>query len=372
MKCCHVCLVILVISGLASHETLANVDGGASPLHRFDAFHKAQSSFSIGVETVFSNVDYEPHQASGGFAPVDKEPRYQSGRLGLTWSPADQLLVDFSWATRTIVSKRDQYSLDSYQLSMRYKLPRIKGPWKLALGASIGSNQANNLTKTSFTNYDEYLVTRANLNQPSDQQLQANLIAMRPLVAGINAVAYLGVGQAVSENQGFDGVVQDRDNCRYDISVTDKSSAVQLIEPCGSVQSYRQEFQSRSAFEQEYNFDTSDDVSGRTRYWQAGAQLSRRHGKGQYGIGYHYQQFYRGAIDLRLAERGGEPLYSNHSFSGWWHHKVSTRWQLEAGVQYSLHPMLNRLFVLYTGFTSERFRQDAFLFGLDLRYRFGL
>lgn len=301
---------------------------------------------------------------------MQKQPRYQSGRLGLSWSPSERLDINIHWATRTIASKRDQYSLDSWQLSLRYALPDTSSAWSFAAGASLGSNRATNLTKTSYTSYDGYLVTRANLNAPSDRQLQANLFATRALKAGMNTVTYLGVGQAISQNKGFDGVVQDSENCRYDVSQNARTSAVQLIEPCGSVQSYRQEFQSRTAFEQQYNFGTDDDVTGTTRYWQAGAQLSRRKGRHHYGIGYHYQRFFRGAIDARLADRGGEPLYSNQSVSGWWHRRVNARWQLEAGMQYSQRPMLNRLFVLYTGFTSERFSQDAILFSLSLRYRF--
>jgi hypothetical protein len=370
VKCCYWLTLVGVTLSIFDNSALASVDGGAMPLHQYSTHHNAPWSLSLGVETVLSQVDHEPHVSGGGFAPVEKQQRFQSNRLGLRWSPGKRFEFKADLASRTIVSKRDQYQLDSFQFSLRYTLPKSIHPWRFALSASIGTNRTSNLTKTSFTDYDEYLVTRANLNNPNDLQLQSNLFALRPLAYDIDSVAYIGLGQAITENNGFDGIVQDRDNCQYDFALTNKTSAVTLLEPCGSIKSFKQEFQSLDAFQEKYNFDASADFSGRTRYWQLGGQLSKRYTLGSYGVGYHYQRFFRGQIDDRLAARGGEPLLENHTLSAWWHHRINVFWQLEAGAQYSLHPMLNRLFVLYTGFTSERFQQDAMVFNLTLRYLF--
>lgn|GEM_PF-6353081 len=360
------CLALCFIGS----QLYASVNGEAVPLHRQGGKdHQAPLSLSIGVESVLSEVEYEPHLDGGGFASVENEPRYQAGRLGLTWSPTSRLDVRFSWSSRTIVSKRDQYELDSYYLSLRYALLGKPYAWAVSFGASFGSNRAEHLTKTSFTQYEDLLITRAGLQRPTDQQVQVNLFFSRLLSTGIDAVAYIGAGQAVLDNDGFSGTVRDGNKCRYSVNLNDNEHSIELIDPCGAVKSFRRQYPDNAAFEQKFGIGF-EDVIDTTRYWQLGAQLARGKGRLRYGIGYNFQQFYRGSIDTRLADRGGEPLEMNHTLSGWWHYQLSPRLQFEFGAQYSQHPMLNSLFVLYTAFTSERFRQDAVLFSLGFRYRF--
>ncbi|MBX2884162.1 MAG: hypothetical protein KTR32_29675 [Granulosicoccus sp.] len=349
----------------------ANIDGAASPIYRDHNFVKLPLSFSFGVDTVASQVDHEPHLEGGGFAASKSKPRHRSSRMGLSWSAGAKFKVSVDWVSRIITSKRDQFELDSYTISFRHELLSVNGPWSFSFGASISSNRASDLTKTSYTNYDGLLVTRVSLNEPYDRQYQANLIARRLTSKGIGTAVYSGLGRVKSDNKGFDGVIQDDEQCRFGFASRDAGSAVQLLEPCGSIQSYRRVYPSSAAFEDQYKINSSADVKSRTVYWQIGAQLSKLVGRHQYGIGYHYQRFFRDAVDQRLEQRGMDPLLDNHSISTWWHYRLNTNWQLETGAEYSRRPMLNRLFLLYTGFTSERFRQDAIVFSATLRYRFG-
>ncbi|MFK7890895.1 MAG: hypothetical protein AB8B63_08785, partial [Granulosicoccus sp.] len=340
------------------------------PLHRKDTRLDSPLSLSFGIEGVWSAVDHEPHDNSGGFLPVEKLPRYKSSRLGLRWALTERFEIAADYANRSIISKRDQYALNSYQFTVFYHIPGAINKWAFTLGTGIGSNRTSNLTKTSYTSFDEYLVTRAQLIEPRDLQLQANIFASSKFYYNTDSIFYFGLGQAVSKNNGFKGIVRDTENCNYDFSLGNDSSAVSLSEPCGRVISFEQKFNDIDVFEKHYNLNTTDDVSGTTRYWQLGTQFTMRHKSNHLGFGYHYQRFFRGEIDERLSDRGGYPLIDNHTFSAWWHRKISRSWQVETGARYSRRPMLNRLFVLYTGFTNERFRQDAIIFRLTLRYRF--
>lgn len=363
------CLIVATLSG--GSDAMAMVDGGAWPVHQAvgSSLYSSRVSMSVGLDGVADNVAYEPHQEGGDFEPIQSRPRYVAGRIGLHWSPNPGLDIRAGFTSHTIRSKRDVFELDTWHLSLRQDIPVNLGAIDLSVGVSLGSNRTHALTKTSYTRYDDWLITQASLLDARDQQLQANLFAERYLGAQLHALTYIGIGQAVSENQGFDGIAQDQDQCRYSVSVNNERNLVRLAEPCGQIQALSQEFSSRESFENRYGFDTEADFTGQTQYWQAGVQLARNANQSNYGIGYHYQSFNRGEMDLRLQERGGKALTDNHSLSAWWHYRLASRWRIETGAEYSLRPMLNRLHVLYTGFTSERFNSSALIFNLTLRYQ---
>ncbi len=348
------------------------IDGGPVGVHWPAGGSIKSWSFDIGGESVGDRVEYEPHATGGGFDSVSRRQRYVAGNLALSYRPTSALRFSAGATSRQITSKRDIYTLTSWDASADYRFRVRPDGISLSAASSVGTNRAGALEKNSYTNYDDLLITSARLNDSRDWHLQGNLIATKALRYSARVSAYLGAGRALSNFEGFSGSVTDADDCRYDVDASSSGASVRLAQPCKSVLSFSRTYASLASFENEFDFDTRADFINESNYGQLGFQWQRTTPRSVVGIGYHYQRFVRGRIDDRLRERDMEPILDNHSLSAWWAYRLQGGWSLNAGVEYSRHPMLNRLWLLYTAYTTDRFRTAAATLRLGFRYDFDL
>lgn len=371
-------------------------DGAPGAVDAFDIV-PGTTRIEIGTETVGDRVDYEPHRDAGGFEPIESRQRYRAAFLSLEAAPTPELVLSGELWHREITSRRDIYAVHSLELGFRYRLraPLVQRrrvtdaivslsdrpsksvlqrqrAWLDSLGltayGSIASNFSDSIDKNSWTHYEDVLVKQASFRSPRDLRAQAGLVATLRIAERIRLAAYAGAGLSLSEFEQFDGrLVQD--GCDYAFDVSEAGGQVALSEPCGDLLTASQSFASGAAFTDEYDVDLEHDLAGTARFAGFGLQAIRSSERLDLGIGYHNQRFARGKSAARMRERGIKPINENHSVAAWMDWRLGPRLTVSGAFEYSLHPLINRLQMLYTGFTSERFEQDAASVRLGVSYR---
>jgi len=356
---------------VANGAFAAAIDGAAERIAARGSSIASDWSLELVGESVGDKVGYEPNLADGGFAAEQIKPRFLATGLTARWQPHRQWRLDAQFRTQTLTAKRDQFTVQGFDFGVDYVFARELHAWQFSLASSVSRNSSNNFEKNSYTNYNNTTFKQTNVNGASDWRAETNLVANRALgSSGWMLSAHAGAGRLKSDFSELSGRVS-QDGCEYRFQTDGNGGSTELVQPCDSLVNLRQQYPNAETFEAKYGFNANADIRQNSHYWQTGAQILLQQERFELGLGYHFRQYRRGAMDARLRQRGLAFSTVNHTVGTWLTYRVTPRFAINAGAEYSQHPLMNRLSLLYTGFTSHRFGTPAVTFSISARVLIG-
>lgn len=310
---------------------------------------------TLGVEGVTDNVRYSPNMENGGFADPQTRPRFLAYSLGVDWQVTARTSFSLTVAHRELNSLRDSFDIGQLALNAFTVLSPRTAPYTLGLAVGVSVNHADSLIKNSYTHYNGAIIREASINQPQDRRLMMGLVAGLPLGHGFALTARLGAGLIHNSHDSMQGQGQSVEDCQYAFMTTSQTGSLTQQGSCGALISYSQQFANEDGVEERLGFRSSQDVSYRARFIEAGADMAWGHKAISLTLGYRIRRYYRDHLDQRIEANGDTPTRFSHVSRATVSYRLNRRWSLSLASIYQTAPYLDDVPMLYTAFTSQRF-----------------
>lgn len=276
--------------------------------------------------------------------PVAASGRYRSQQLEGAVRLLDGLWLQAALGRRDIGDGVDDFRFDHWRLSGQYRLMDAAGARPaVALRLSGWGNQAGQTTTTSAVQVPGAVLDSVTIEQPSDRQWQADLVATWPLGPRWDVSLGLGVGQT-RLSYGALTATTIRGGCHYHLAFTGNDIFGNLAQPCSASGGVIRQFIDRSG---DYGVDVASELAWQGRYAQALVNAAWRGGPWALKAGYTLQTIRRQAVDEILARRGRAG------------HRNSQQLVLEAA--YQITPQ-------FSGFVRGRWSSTLFFSDLPVAY----
>ncbi len=310
---------------------------------------------TLSSEGVGDSVDQSPNLPAGGFAPPQSKPRFQAFSASIDWDMSARTRVRVSFAQREMNSLRDSFEINQIALSAFTRISPVGVPYLLGVNVGLAVNQADQLVKNSFTNYNGATLRSASINRPQDRTFSAALTGLRPLGRGFTLVGKFGAGVVSSDHDSMQGVGQNSEGCQYVFSTDGSTGSLKQQGVCGMLVSYSQKYANEDGVEDRLGFRSSEDVAYKARFVGAGGALGWSHQAVSVSVGYRLRQYFRDRLDRRISVNGDTPTRVSQIARAIIAYSPQRRWSVSLASIYQTAPYLDEIPLLYTAFTSERY-----------------
>jgi hypothetical protein len=202
--------------------------------------------------------------------------------------------------------------------------------------------------------------------EPSDRQLQADLIGTWNLTASSDVSVNVGVGSSQLSYSALTATTT-RNGCDYNVTFTGNNIYGALIPPCNVSGGVIQQFYDSSG---DYGVDVAKEIAWSGTFVQAGVNGRWQHGPWTIMAGYLLHVVKREAVDDILAARGKKTFTQNHNISLQTNYQLNPKLTLFARGQLSSNLFFNDIPVTYNSSTADRFDSKYTLFTVGLRTDF--
>ena len=340
----------------------------------FTAFNASRAFGAVAVtlssEGVGDRVDQSPNLPDRGFAPSQSKPRFQAFSASIDWDLNARTTLSVSLAQRELNSLRDSFEINQFALSAVTRISPVRAPYLLGVSVGLAVNHADQLLKNSFTHYNGATLRSASISRPQDRTLSAALTGVRPLGNGFTFLGRLSAGLVSSDHDAMQGQGQSSEGCQYAFSTNGATGSLQQQGVCGVLVSYSQEFANEDGVEDRLGFRSSEDVSYKARFVDAGGGLGWSYRLVSVSVGYRFRQYFRDGLDRRISVNGDTPTRVSQIATAIIAYRPGRRWTVTLASIYQTASYLDDIPLLYTAFTSERFTDgDSLSFQLSVTLR---
>ena len=354
-------LLTAALSGLASAAPLDALLTATPEQRAPQGYLELGADLMNGALDVFRVRDSDPLTA--GTAAGD----YTGLHLAGEWRARENLWLSGSLWQRGIKSAADSYHYTSWQLAGQYRIFEASGSMPaLALRLSAWGTRAAATESSTPVNVPGAILDTVKITQPTDRQVQVDLLGTWKLSPATDLSVLLGAG-ATRLSYGELSATTTRNGCKYQLSFNGNDIFGTLAEPCNVPGGVIQQFYDSSG---DYGVDVAKEIAWRGSFVQAGVNGSWRNDPWTLLGGYLYHAVRRQAVDDILATRGKRSFTHNHNITLEADYRVNTLLTAFVRTQLSTNLFLNDIPVTYNTSTAERFGKRYSLFTLGLRANF--
>ena len=268
---------------------------------------------------------------------------------------------------RTVSSTSDSFDYTGWQLSGLYRFLESAGNMPaLAMRLSAWGNFASSTESTSAVVVPGAKLNTVKITDPSDRQLQADVIGTWNLSPAADVSVNMGVGSS-QLSYGSLSATTTRNGCDYNVAFNGNNIYGTLIPPCNVSGAVIQQFYDSSGV---YGVDVANEIAWRATFFQAGVNGSWRSGPWTLRAGYLFHVVKRELVDDILNARGQEAYTKNHNVTLQADYQVRPQITLFARTQLTSNLFFNDIPVTYNSSTAERFDSKYTLFSVGLRAGF--
>jgi hypothetical protein len=267
---------------------------------------------------------------------------------------------------RTLSSTSDTFNYTSWQLSGLYRFAEADGKRPaLAVRLSGWGSGASATESTTAVVVPGARLNTVRIAEPSDRQLQADLIGTWNLTPGSDVSVNFGVGSTKLSYGGLTATTTSY-GCDYNVAFTGNDILLTRARPCALSSP---DFYVDSS-EGKYGVDVASEIAWHGTFVQAGVNGRWQRGPWTYMAGYLLYVVKREAVDDILTARGKNAFTQNHNITLQANYQLRPQLTVFARGQLSSNLFFNDIPVTYNSSTSERFSSRYTLFTVGLRADF--
>ena len=346
-------LSLLALAAAASAQFLSPAH--AAPLDALLSADKATTPGKVEIEAAYdlvnSKVDvFNVRDRDNDYAGTTVGDYHGAHiRAGVAVTP--RLWLDGGFWQRKLEYRNDEAKLNSWQLAAQYKF--LDGQALVpTLAGRIGAwgNYADTLNKTSPTTVSGVTLNSVSVNNPSDRQFQADLIASWPVLQKGEVSAFIGGGTSRVQLDSVSGTAT-QNGCNYNLAFGRTEVTGTLAQFCKAGVVVDRFTMSNSTL----GINVYDEAEYRARFMHAGLSGKWLTGNWQFRAGYDYQRLNRDNVDDVISRRGGKPVDNNHTFIGEIMYRVTDHVALFGRGQMMLRQFTGEIPFAYNTLTASRF-----------------
>ena len=289
---------------------------------------------------------------------------YRGQYVNAAWRATDNLWLSGGLGQRHVSDAADTYRYNSWQLAGQYRFLEAAGRRPaLALRLSGWGNRAAATESNTPVNVPGAILNTVKVTEPSDQQLQADLIGTWTMSPSLDVSALLSLG-ASRLSYGALSATTTRNGCNYQLSFSGNDIFGTLIPPCAATGGIIQQFFDSSG---DYGVDVANEIAWRGSFMQLGVNSAWRSGPWTLRGGYLFHAVQREAVDVILASRGKAAHTQNHNITLDADYRFHTHVSVFSRAQFSSNLFFNDIPVTYNSSTASRFGNKYSLFSVGLR-----
>ena len=325
------------------------------------------ATLELAVDRLNRQLDFSKPDPNDPSSLTTTTGDYRGGHLAGAVRVANGLWLSGSLWQRTLGDDIDTFRYQSWQASGLYRFIDGGGAVPaLALRLSAWGNRAKVTETTTPVRVPGAILDSVTVSQPSDRQLQADLIGTWKLSSSLDLSAQLGGGSTRLDYAALTATTR-RNGCSYKLSFTGNDIFGELAGTCNASGGVIRQFFDSSG---DYGVDVAKEIAWRGRFAQAGLNLAWRDGPWALQGGFLLHLVRRDDVDNILASRASPVYRRNQIIALEAGYDVSQNLGVFARSELSSHLFLHDLPVTYNTSTSGRFGSRFSLFSLGLRARF--
>jgi hypothetical protein len=328
----------------------------------------ARLRLELGVDLVNRSLDFSTSADPAEQNPATTSGDYRGAQLLASWRASDRLWLSGGLWQRRISNAVDRFDYTSWQLAGQWRLSDAAGAMPaLALRLGAWGSRASVTEATTPVRVPGAILDTVTVDSPSDQQLQADLVATWPLSAQWDVSAVLSVGRTQLHYGGLTATTT-RNGCPYKLVFTGNDIFGTLAQPCtGTGGGVIRQFYDSSG---DYGVDVAREIAWGGRFMQLGANVRWLQGDWQLAGGYLFHTVRRDHVDAILAGRGDPVHRHNHVLLAEAAYRVHPQLSVFGRAQLSSNLFLHDIPVTYNASTSGSFGNRFSLITLGLRADF--
>ena len=322
----------------------------------------------LGLDLVNRSIDFSTSADPAAQCPATTGGNYRGGQVLAAWRASDRLWLSGGLWQRRISNAVDHFDYTSWQVAGQWRFHDAAGTMPaLALRLGAWGNRAAITEATTPVRVPGAILDTVTVDSPSDQQLQADLVATWPLSAQLDVSALVSAGRSQLRYGGL-AATTTRNGCPYDLVFTGNDIFGTLARPCtGSGGGVIRQFYDSSG---DYGVDVAREIAWGGRFLQAAASVRWLQGDWQLAGGYLFHTMRRDHVDAILARRGDPVHRHNHVFIAEAAWRLRPQVSLFGRAQISSNLFLHDVPVTYNASTSGSFGNRLSLLTLGLRAGF--
>lgn len=264
------------------------------------------------------------------------------------------LWVDGGLWKRTIDRQGDKAGINSWQAGAQYRfLDAQGGVPAMAVRISAWGNESNTLQKTSPTTVSGVTLNSVQVKDPTDRQLQADLIASWAVSQQTDVSAFIGTGVSRVKLGSLSGTAT-QNGCRYNLSFGTEAVTGTMAQLCNASVLVDRFVLANSTL----GINVLNEAQYRARYLHAGVSGRWVSGNWQLRAGYEFQHLNRDRVDDVVRQRGGAPVDDNHTVIGEVMYRVTDHAALFARGQVMRRQFTGDIPFAYNTLTAGRFDKN--------------
>jgi hypothetical protein len=313
----------------------------------FDAMNPQLDVFN------FRSASTDPDKATGDYRGAHVSGGLRVGDTG--W------LSGSLWQ-RAVGDATDTYEYTSWQIGAQVRFSEAQGLLPaMAARFSAWGNYAGATQTTKPVVVPGAKLDSVKISNPSDQQLQADLIGSWPLSDASDLSLLLSAGSS-QLSYGAMSATTTLDGCHYNLAFTGNAIYGTLASPC-SAGIYLQEIYDNSG---RLGIDVAHEIAWRGNFVQAGVNSRWHSGPWTVQAGYLFHMAQRESVDAILAARKLSAYTQNHSITVEGSYRVTAGLRAFARGQFSSNLFFNEMPVTYNTSTASRFDSKYSILSLGL------
>ena len=268
---------------------------------------------------------------------------------------------------RALSSTSDTYNYTSWMLSGLYRFVEADGKQPaIAVRLSGWGSGATATESTTAVVVPGARLNTVKITDPSDRQLQVDLIGTWNLNASSDVSVNVGVGSSQLSYSALTATTT-RNGCDYNVTFTGNNIYGTLIPPCNVSGGVIQQFYDSSG---DYGVDVAKEIAWSGTFFQAGVNGRWQNGPWTIMAGYLLHVVKREAVDDILAARGRKTYTQNHNISLQTNYQLNPKLTMFARGQLTSNLFFNDIPVTYNTSTAERFDSKYSLFTVGMQLNF--
>lgn len=340
----------------------------AAPLDAFLAAdqHLAVREFRLeaGYDAVNKTLDVfkvrDNDPLYGGTSVGD----YRGTHLRATYSPLERWSIEGGLWQRKISYRVDDENISSWQTAVQYRLfeSGYTSSTSYALRLSAWGNRASSLNKSSPTTLLDRTLDTLSVSNPTDHQLDLNLLATWRLSDRTEASVFIGAGKSRVGVDSISGSYTAADGCRYNLAFLATTVVAKLASPCGGFID--------ATVTSAVSYDIQREASYNASYVQLGGMWQWHNLDWRLTGGYHFQKLSRDHVDDLVTGRGGTSYRNNHILIGEVARKIGKNSAVFVRGQLMSNQFVGEIPFAYNSLTASKFssRYGLASFGVMLAY----
>ncbi len=322
----------------------------------------------LGFDKAVGAVDFSTSADPSGQAPSVTQGDYRGAQLHAAWQAADRLWLSGGLWQRRIHNAVDRFDYRSWQLAGQYRFNDAAGAIPaFALRLSGWGNRASETASTTPVRVPGAVLNTVTVAEPSDRNMQADLVATWPLSSQLDVTGLLSVGSTKLSYGGLTATTSIA-GCNYDLQFTGNDIFGNLIEPCaGSGGAVIRQFYDRSG---DYGVDVAREIAWSGRFMQVGVNAQWHNDVWSLVGGYLFYTIEREDVDAILARRGNPVYRRNHQLMFEAAYKLHPNWSPFIRAQINSNLFFNDIPVTYNSSTSSSFGTALSVVTIGLRAGF--